>query len=143
MIVSFSEHITVSFCIVMKELLPHFLKIEEEALSNSGSTEHLLQMPLSVKLSCYVLPTDSAVCPFLLTPACIKCQSEYIGGDVRESHNTEGNKASQNVSAFSEKKTKVFSSFTGEFYQIFNIEIIAIMHSCFFKEKEGHFSNIL
>ena len=122
MIVSYSEeHITVSFCIVMKELLPHFLKIEEEALSNSGSTEHLLQMPLSLELSCSVLPTDSAVCPFLLIPACIKCQSEYIGADVRESHNTKGNKASQNVSAFSEKKTK--AKRPKDTFQILNVVI--------------------
>lgn len=122
MIVSYSEeHITVSFCRVMKELLPHFLKIEEEALSNSGSTEHLLQMPLSLELSCSVLPTDSAVCPFLLIPACIKCQSEYIGADVRESHNTKGNKASQNVSAFSEKKTKAKRQ--KDTFQILNVVI--------------------
>lgn len=122
MIVSYSEeHITVSFCRVMKELLPHFLKIEEEALSNSGSTEHLLRMPLSLELSCSVLPIDLAVCPFLLIPACIKCQSEYIGADVRESHNTKGNKASQNVSAFSEKKTK--AKRPKDTFQILNVVI--------------------
>ena len=58
----------------MKELLPHFLKVEEEALSNPGSTEHLLHMPLSLELSCYVLPTGLAVCPFFLMPASIMCR---------------------------------------------------------------------
>lgn len=35
----------------MKQLLPCFLKIEEAALANAGSTEHLLQMPISLRLA--------------------------------------------------------------------------------------------
>lgn len=76
MVVSCShERLIFSFCIVVKELLLHLLKIEEEALSNSGSTEHLLQMPLSLELSCHVLLTGSDVFPFFLMPARIICQS--------------------------------------------------------------------
>lgn len=51
--------------------------------------------------------------------SCVR--DEYIGADVRQSHNTEGKKASQNVSTFSEKKTK--AKWPEDVFQILNIVI--------------------
>jgi len=79
-------------------------------------------MPVSrVQLFCPVLLQAQPSCPSIsnLLVSCVK--AKYIYADVRESHNTRGNKASQNVSAFSEKKTK--AKWPKDIFQILNIVI--------------------